>query len=74
MTYEQVSNGMKYQWKFKATGYSILLFPVKGVNNHSQVVQARQELRRDFLCDHVDVEWITDDVNETLEVGQKVFA
>lgn len=74
MTYEKTNVGIKYLWNFKPAGYKITIYPVKGMHSRTDIVAAKEELRQEYLTSIIEVEWITDDVNETLTVGHKAFA
>lgn len=67
MTYEITEPGIKYDWWVnKPADGEFTIFPVKGVHDRTDIVNAKLELRRDFDVTYIHVEWVTKEKNEEM--------
>jgi len=71
MNVETTKNGINYEWGLAGPiGLQVNLYPVKGVNSQSEIVEAKKQLREDLNVSIVEVYWTTKE--EAVEIEKQI--
>ena len=70
---ELSTNGIKYEWGLEGKGgMTIMLYPLKGQDNHARIKEAKAQLRKDLGVEYIQVHWVSEDQSEELLPVQEV--